>query len=162
VRALTICQPYATLILEGTKRVENRTWETKYRGRLYIHAGRDRSWLSIQKVDGVEWDAISNRPVVDLPFGAVIAIATLVDCVGMDDIEAGKYDERYPWLRAHEHAIGPWCWIIEDKPTAVGPYQWKGRQGLFDIHPADLERVAARSFQDVHACGPEDVSAPDA
>lgn len=159
MRALTICQPYATLILEGTKRVENRTWETKYRGRLYIHAGRDRRWLSLEDRNGVEFDAISNRPVAALPFGAVIAIASLVDCVPMDDIEAGKYDDRFPWLRTHEHAIGPWCWIVE-RVTAVGPVPWKGRQGLFDIHPADIER-ATRSFQDMNAAGPEDVAHPD-
>lgn len=144
MRALTICQPYASLILEGTKRVENRNWETKYRGRLYIHAGRGREWLHREMRGDVEWDRISNRPVDAMPFGAVIAIATLVDCLPMDEIEAGKYAERYPWLRTHDHAIGPWCWIFAEKPTPVGPWPWKGRQGLFDIHPADLDRVANR------------------
>ena len=144
MRALTVCQPYATLILEGSKRVENRTWETKYRGRMYIHAGRDRSWLSIQDRDGVEWEMAADRPVDRLPFGAVVGMATLVDCVPMDEIEAGKYDEKYPWLSTHEHAIGPWCWIFAERPTPLGPWPWKGRQGLFDINPIELERIASR------------------
>lgn len=167
MRALTVCQPYPTLILEGIKRVENRTWETKYRGRMYLHAGRDRSWLSLEMRDGVEFEVTANRPVEQLAFGAVVGIVTLIDCVAMEDIEAGRYDVQYPWLRTHEHAIGPWCWIFAENPTPIGPWPWKGRQGLFDIHPADLERVAnrvladkkpGRSFQDTHACGPDDVA----
>ncbi len=39
MKALTLQQPWATLIAEGHKRVENRTWQTAYRGPLAIHAG---------------------------------------------------------------------------------------------------------------------------
>lgn len=46
MKALTVCQPYASLIARGKKRVENRTWSTSYRGHLYIHAGKSRKWLS--------------------------------------------------------------------------------------------------------------------
>lgn len=147
MRALTICQPYATLILEGTKRVENRTWETKYRGRMYIHAGRDRSWLTLEDRGGVQFEVAAKRAVELLPFGAVVAIATLVDCLPMDEIEAGRHDAKYPWLREHEHAIGPWCWVFAEHPTPIGPWPWKGRQGLFDIHPADLDRVANKVLE---------------
>ena len=40
-KALTIKQPYASLIVEGIKDIENRTWKTNYRGRILIHAGKD-------------------------------------------------------------------------------------------------------------------------
>lgn len=39
VKALTISQPFAKLIADGEKFVENRGWPTHYRGRLAIHAG---------------------------------------------------------------------------------------------------------------------------
>jgi len=39
-KALTVKQPWANLIVKGIKDVENRTWQTKYRGRLYIHAAK--------------------------------------------------------------------------------------------------------------------------
>lgn len=40
MKALTIKQPWASLIVEGIKDIENRTWKTKYRGRIYIHASQ--------------------------------------------------------------------------------------------------------------------------
>lgn len=78
MRALTTYQPYAELIASGVKRVENRTWETKYRGRLYIHAGRSREWLSTTTIDGVEFERYTGLQVERLAFGAVVAIALLV------------------------------------------------------------------------------------
>jgi len=38
MKALSIKQPYASLIAHGIKNIENRTWKTKFRGRIYIHA----------------------------------------------------------------------------------------------------------------------------
>jgi len=46
MKALTISQPYASLIASGEKWVENRTWATRYRGPLAIHAGRGTQYLS--------------------------------------------------------------------------------------------------------------------
>ena len=40
MKALTIKQPWATLIIQGDKRFEFRSWQTKYRGELLIHAGK--------------------------------------------------------------------------------------------------------------------------
>ena len=38
MKALTIKQPWASLIASGIKDIENRTWKTHYRGKIYIHA----------------------------------------------------------------------------------------------------------------------------
>ncbi len=38
MKALTLCQPWASLVALGHKRIETRCWETKYRGTLAIHA----------------------------------------------------------------------------------------------------------------------------
>ena len=40
MKVLTIKQPWATLIMQGDKRFEFRSWQTKYRGDLLIHAGK--------------------------------------------------------------------------------------------------------------------------
>lgn len=37
-KVLSLTEPYATLIKEGKKRIETRSWKTSYRGELYIHA----------------------------------------------------------------------------------------------------------------------------
>jgi hypothetical protein len=135
MKALTICQPYAQLIISGEKRVENRTWPTGYRGPLYIHAGKSRDWL----------DDIDLRRFPNMPFGAVVGIAELVNCVHIDRIEKGDFDQAYPWLLEHEHTEGPWCWIL-DKVCAIGPWPWRGAQGLFEIDSDELNRVANKEL----------------
>lgn len=135
MKALTICNPYPRLILMREKRVENRTWPTKHRGRLYIHAGKSRHWLS---------DADLKR-FPNMPFGAVVGIAHIVDCLPMDRIENGDFDNKYPWLRTHEHTNGPWCWIL-DKVVPIGPWPYRGAQGLFEIRDGELDKIANREI----------------
>lgn len=132
-KALTICQPYASLILRGDKRVENRTWHTKHRGWLYIHAGKSRAWF------GKDQDLINMFGRMP-PFGAVIGIAKLVDCVAYNNTSFDKY----PWMKTDVHSLGPWCWVLESV-CAIGPWPWKGAQGLFDIDDDQLD-VAANMF----------------
>jgi hypothetical protein len=136
MKALTICQPYAQLIVRGEKRIENRTWPTTHRGSLYIHAGKSRSWWD---------DELDGKRYPNAPFGAVVAIAKLVNCVSIEAIHSGKYDDLYPWAREHQHANGPWCWIL-DNVTPIGPWPWRGAQGLFDIDSEELGRVANREL----------------
>lgn len=81
MKAITIKQPWATLIALGVKQFETRSWQTKYRGPIAIHAGKsvdkealDDYWI---KTTLAEYGIHS---IQDLPTGAVIAIAHLVDC----------------------------------------------------------------------------------
>lgn len=145
MKALTICQPYPALILLPTsdprhKRVENRTWPTNYRGPMYMHAGKSRQWLDLSD-DGTR-DEAYDLPLSSMPFGAVVATMDLIDCLRIERIRSGEYDSKYPWLREHVHASGPWCWVLDNiKPC--GPHPWRGAQGLFDIDPVELARGAA-------------------
>lgn len=120
MKALTICQPYAHLIAIGAKRVENRTWPTRYRGPLLIHAGKSREWLGGAESTG-------------MAFGAVIATATLVDCLHIDAVERGEHTRIYPWLRDHEHTVGPWCWVLADVAAIPEPVPARGAQGLWNM-----------------------------
>lgn len=112
MKALTICQPYAELIARGEKIIENRTWPTSYRGPLAIHAGKSRSWL--------DPDDLTRYPTMS--FGAVVAIADLVDCRRLADLSEE--------LQKHAHAIGPWCFVLANI-RRVGPWTARGAQGLW-------------------------------
>jgi hypothetical protein len=125
VKALTICQPYAHLIAQGRKTCENRTWETRYRGLLYIHAGKSRQWLNLDE-DGTD-DGIH---VDQMEFGAVVAICRLAACLHIDsrllpEWTAKMTDEQ------KGHVSGEYCWILTDVHP-VQPFPWKGAQGLWD------------------------------
>lgn len=142
MKALTICQPYPELILRRLKRVENRTWPTRHRGAMYIHAGKSRHWLETEDL----------RYYPNMPFGAVVGIVNVVDCLTIGSIEAGEHDKKYPWLRNHEHANGPWCWIL-DNVCAIGPWPYRGAQGLFEIKDGALDAIANRELG--VSCWPE-------
>lgn len=131
MKALTICQPYAALIVTGEKLVENREWPTNYRGRLLIHAGKSRQWL--EDSDEQEFSERGD-PLV---FGAVVGEATLTDVLHIDRIQNGDYDTKYPWLRGHLHTHGTWCWVLQDVKRYAHPVSWKGAQGLWDF-PDDV------------------------
>lgn len=127
MKALTILQPYAHLIASGQKRVENRDWPTRYRGPLAIHAGKSRAWL----MDG------HLEEFLDMRFGAVVAIANLIDCIRLGSKDA----EKYPWLEAHPHAHGPWMWILDDVQPLPAPIPFKGAQGLWEYPEQSREKT---------------------
>lgn len=142
MKALTICQPYAHLILLPEadvrhKRIENRTWPTMYRGPLLIHAGKSRAWLDITSDKYVgDFDGEYLIPIDEMVFGGIVGIAKLANCVRVEAIHAGQYDDIYPWAKSHEHAEGPWCWVLTDVRKFAAPIPWRGAQGLFEV-PAD-------------------------
>jgi len=138
MKALTICQPYPHLIMIGDKPVENRTWPTRYRGLLAIHAGKSREWL------GAGDEARAAAAGTPLVFGAIVAVCTLADCLRVADIEAGKFDERYPQLRSRAHCYGPWCWVLTDVQRLVLPVPWRGAQGLFEVQGAVIDALATQ------------------
>lgn len=77
MKVITIKQPWASLIANGFKEYEFRTWRTKYRGEILIHAGK-----------GVDKKAMERFKHLNLeyPSGCIIAKANLVDCVEINDI----------------------------------------------------------------------------
>ena len=76
MKVLTIKQPWATLIAKGYKEYEFRTWKTKYRGELLIHAGK-----------GVDKKALERFKDLNLtyPSGYILAKVNLTDCIQVDD-----------------------------------------------------------------------------
>ena len=81
MKVITIKQPWATLIAEGYKEYEFRTWRTKYRGDILIHAGKgiDKKAMERFKHLGLEY-----------PTGQISAKATITDCIYVDEEFAQK------------------------------------------------------------------------
>lgn len=75
MKVITIKQPFATLIALGIKQYEFRTWKTKYRGDLLIHAGKGVDKKAMKKYEYLN---------LDYPSGAIIAKATITDCILID------------------------------------------------------------------------------
>lgn len=81
MKCLVVCQPYASLIIEGIKDIENRPWSTKYRGPLAILAGKSIRWiydLPLSQKSHYE-SRLNIDSLFKLPFGSIIGIADLHD-----------------------------------------------------------------------------------
>lgn len=127
-RAITISQPYATLIASGEKWIENRTWAPKYRGLLAIHAGKGVQYL--------------RRADVDTYPTGVLAVVNLVMCFRMADVdqvvdELRRFGLSVEQIRAHKHAVGPWCWLFRDVRKLRVPVPCRGAQNLWKWVPEE-------------------------
>lgn len=136
MKALTISQPFASLIADGFKWVENRRWPTNYSGPLAIHAGKGTQYLD-------------REELADYPTGCVVATAVLVACVQRstvlsraNTVRAVECPAGFPhtWeeLAEHAHCEGPYCWLLADVVKLATPIPYRGAQGLFDIPDAAL------------------------
>lgn len=76
MKTITVKQPYASLIAAGIKKYEFRTWKSKYRGKLLIHAGKGIDKKAMEKFKDYN---------LEYPAGCIIAICDMVDCVKIDD-----------------------------------------------------------------------------
>lgn len=115
-RVLSIRPPFAWAIASGRKKVENRSWQTPYRGVVYIHSSgsRDRA--------GAEWIATTFRLKVpaDIPRGAVVAVAELTDVVTRTN--AGRFGR---WF------TGPYGLVLSNVRPLKRPVRTLGRLGLY-------------------------------
>lgn len=75
MKVITIKQPFASLIAEGLKKYEFRSWKTKYRGDILIHAGKSIDQKAMKRFSHLD---------LDYPTGCIIAKATITDCVYVD------------------------------------------------------------------------------
>ena len=136
MKALTVSQPFASLIANGEKWIENRTWGTPYRGRLAIHAGKGTQYVDLGEL---------GRFVT----GAVVAIATLACCVPRERLLRMEENSRIPLVNktvgeilAHKHCEGPWCWILINVRKLDPPVRTPGLPGLWDWkRPATLKEA---------------------
>lgn len=85
MKVITIKQPFATLISEGLKEYEFRTWRTRYRGDILIHAGKGIDKKAMKKFEHLN---------LEYPIGCIIAKATLTDCITIDEEARGMLKEK--------------------------------------------------------------------
>lgn len=138
IKALTLHQPWATLIAVGAKRIETRSWGTNYRGLLAIHAGKNPAYFDLINTEPFSSvlnaaDALDNH----LPTGAIVAICELV---GVDRF--GAWIDRKPMLWQK----GRYQFELSDQERAFGDYSI-GRYGLFLANIRRIDPIPCRGAQ---------------
>ena len=102
MKALSVRQPFANLIADGSKTIEVRSRRTEYRGPLLIVSAK--------------------RPAVT-PAGCALAVVNLVDCRPMTEAdEPAAMSKRKP---------DTWAWVLTDV-RRIEPQPVRGQLGLFE------------------------------
>lgn len=128
MKVLTIKQPWATLIMQGDKRFEFRSWQTKYRGDLLIHAGKS--------VDKEALNRLSKYLPKEIPTGKILGKVKLVDCIKMSpefkNILLKENKDIYTKSSFKEN----YGWQLTDVEIFEKPIEAKGQLSLWD-YPID-------------------------
>ncbi len=116
MRALSIRQPWAWLIVNGYKDIENRSWRTNYRGPFLVHAGL--------KAEQEVYDQVADRLDIQLPPPGEIERGGIV---GQSTILDGVENHDSPWF------FGPYGFVLDkSKPLPFRPM--RGRLGFFPVN----------------------------
>lgn len=155
MRAISLWQPWASAIAIGSKTIETRHWATSYRGPIAIHAAKRRVLDELAEYAGdYVWCAAMNVKINDgllfwkqLPYGAIVATATLVDCRPTEDFRTSQLDNErlrhelitpdrpYIWTEREmgDFSPGRFGWVLEDVRRLQKPIPFVGRQGFFSV-----------------------------
>ncbi len=134
--ALSVREPWAWLICKGLKDIENRDWPTKFRGRVYIHAGKKadgRNYNETKHIQGgiqkllcsmgnekaaqLVWEIVYH-PSWKPCYGAIIGEVDIVDCVT---------DSDSPWF------VGEYGFVLANPTLYEKPMPYKGQLGFFEV-----------------------------
>ena len=140
IKALSLWQPWASLILLGHKHYETRSWFTDYRGKLVIHAAKKKSKShQINVLDYLKTHYEIDIKFDSLLFSQAVAICDLTDCFAM------KEEHLIPTVKNElEHTCGiwdygRWAWKLENVQAIAPPVPLRGRQGLFSVDSSLFE-----------------------
>lgn len=122
MKALSIRQPWAWLIVNGHKDIENRTWATQFRGRFLVHASATmtRGDYEACVIFIAQFRTPWRLPAFDIlkpQCGGIVGAATLMDCVTSDPSR---------WF------VGDYGFVLA-RPEALPFQPCKGRLGFFEV-----------------------------
>jgi hypothetical protein len=127
MKAISLYEPWATLIALGEKRYETRSWSTTYRGSLLICASKIR----LPTVKIIDLMVRARITVNDLNPGRAVTLVDLIHIYRTDDLHYGQLGENEEFYG--NLFPGRFAWQLKNIRRFVNPPLVRGRQGLFDV-----------------------------
>lgn len=124
MKIITLKQPWATLVANGIKKYEFRTWKTNYRGELLIHAGK-----------GIDKEAMSKFAHLDLkyPQSKILAKVTIVDCIELSSSMNEKIIKENEVVYGNKYDRTGYAWVIDNAAIINHDAEISGKLGLWNI-----------------------------
>jgi hypothetical protein len=132
MKALSLTQPWASAIVLGIKQWETRSWATRFRGEVCIHAAKSfppyaQDFFEDQMQEGL------LLPDSDIPRGAIVALAELVDCVRAEAVlpTIGRVEKMYG-----NYESGRYAFRLANVRKLSQSIPAKGSLGFWDVNIA--------------------------
>jgi len=134
MKALTLTQPWASLVALGLKRVETRSWSTAYRGALAIHAAKGFPPYARKFAEGV---CVLGLVPACLPFSEIVATCEVVACWPTEEmvLVVDRHERRLG-----DYTPGRWAFKLEQVRALRVPVYCRGALGLWSL-PGEVEAL---------------------
>jgi len=131
MKCLSICQPFAELIIQNKKTIELRKWNTNFRGEFLVHAP-----IKIRKEDYKKLKIKEN-----LTTGAIIGKVELYDVKKYESLKEIQEDrnQHFSTKKFQKKTFG---FILKNSKPLRIPIPWKGQLGFFDV---ELSKVKTKN-----------------
>lgn len=138
MKALTLWQPWASLIAWGEKQYETRGYAISHRGTLAIHAGLMDDTIPLLMNNSFYRDAFDRAGIshdLKLPAGCILCVVDLTSVVFTDGLEISQREENFG-----DYSHGRYAWKLENLRVLAKPIPARGYQGLWNW-PVELESL---------------------
>ena len=142
MKCLSICQPFAELIVQGKKTIELRKWNTKFRGEFLVHAAKNILEEDCKRMK------ISPKTVTT---GAIIGKVNLVDVKKYDSDKELKADKK-KHHSISDNTKNKYGVILENPKQLRVPIEYLGKLNFFEFHPDEIKNndVKLDLFEEEH------------
>lgn len=131
MKALSLTQPWASLVDHGAKKVETRGWNTSHRGLIAIHAAKGFPKWAKEFASEDE-----NMPPHELPLGSLLCIVKITDTMRTEEAVRRGLITPMESLRG-DYSDGRFAWFLEHV-ISFKPIPCKGALGLWNVPPEVL------------------------
>mgnify|MGYP001372633695 FL=1 len=142
MKCLSICQPFAELIVQGKKTIELRKWNTKFRGEFLVHAAKNVLTEDCKRLK------ISPKEIAT---GAIIGKVNLVDVKKYEsDKELNKDKKKHHSVS--DNTKNKYGFILENPKKLRVPIEYMGKLNFFEFHPDEIKNneVKLDLFEEEH------------
>ena len=123
MKVITLKQPWATLVAEGIKKYEFRSWKTNHRGKLLIHAGSGIDKEGMEMVKNLDLEYPSKR---------IIAEVEIIDCLEIDEELNNKIISENNIAYGNKKRNG-YAWKLDNITKINNSKEISGKLGLWNI-----------------------------
>lgn len=123
MKAISIKQPWANLILKNMKNIEIRSWKSNYRGGLLIHSSKKVDKIAQKRFENIECE----------PKGKIIGICNLIDVKQYKSLKSFIHDYNCHLNTIDQYTINCFGFLFAE-PKKIKPLVVKGKLGIFNIN----------------------------